>query len=65
MPADAIVKCCISVGCSVISCLYCKGKDTHVFLQVHKFKMASDQSGEMSGEMFHDIEVECDDAIQG
>ena len=27
--------------------------------------MASGQSGEMSGETFHDIEVECDDAIQG
>ena len=27
--------------------------------------MATDQSGEMSGEMFHDIEVECDDAMQG
>ena len=27
--------------------------------------MASDQSGETSGEMFHDIEVECNDAIQG
>ena len=28
-------------------------------------KMASAQSGETSGETFHDIEVECDDAIQG
>ena len=27
--------------------------------------MASGQSGEMSGETFHDIEVECDDAVQG
>ena len=27
--------------------------------------MASGQSGETSGEMFHDIEVKCDDAIQG
>ena len=27
--------------------------------------MATGQSGEMSGEMFHDIEVECDDAVQG
>ena len=27
--------------------------------------MASGQSGETSGEMLHDIEVECDDAIQG
>ena len=27
--------------------------------------MASGQSGEMLGETFHDIEVECDDAIQG
>ena len=27
--------------------------------------MATGQSGETSGEMFHDIEVECDDAIQG
>ena len=27
--------------------------------------MATGQSGEMSGKMFHDIEVECDDAMQG
>ena len=27
--------------------------------------MATGQSGEMSGEMFHNIEVECDDAMQG
>ena len=27
--------------------------------------MATGQSGETSGEMFHDIEVECNDAIQG
>ena len=27
--------------------------------------MATGQSGEMSGETFHDIEVECDDAVQG
>ena len=27
--------------------------------------MATGQSGETSGEMFHDIEVECDDAVQG
>ena len=27
--------------------------------------MATGQSGETSGEMFHDIEVECDDAMQG
>ena len=27
--------------------------------------MATGQSGEMSGAMFHDIEVECDDAVQG
>ena len=26
---------------------------------------ATGQSGEVSGETFHDIEVECDDAIQG
>ena len=28
-------------------------------------KMASGQSGEKSGETFHDIEVECNDAVQG
>ena len=28
-------------------------------------KMATGQSSETSGEMFHDIEVECDDAVQG
>ena len=28
-------------------------------------KMATGQSGETSGEMFHDIEMECDDAIKG
>ena len=28
-------------------------------------KMATDRSSETSGETFHDIEVECDDAIQG
>ena len=28
-------------------------------------KMATGQSGETSAEMFHDIEVECDDAVQG
>ena len=27
--------------------------------------MATGQSGETSGEMFHDIETECDDAVQG
>ena len=27
--------------------------------------MATGQSGEMFGEMFHGIEVECDDAVQG
>ena len=27
--------------------------------------MATGKSGETSGEMFHDIEVECDDAVQG
>ena len=27
--------------------------------------MATGQRGEMSGETFHDIEVECDDAMQG
>ena len=27
--------------------------------------MATGQGGETSGEMFHDIETECDDAIQG
>ena len=27
--------------------------------------MATDQSGETSGETFHDIEVECDDAVHG
>ena len=27
--------------------------------------MATGQSGETSGETFHDIEVECDDAVQG
>ena len=27
--------------------------------------MATGQSGETSGEMFHDIEVECDGAVQG
>ena len=27
--------------------------------------MATGQSGEASGETFHDIEVECDDAVQG
>ena len=27
--------------------------------------MASSQSGETSGETFHDIEVECDDTVQG
>ena len=27
--------------------------------------MATGQSGETSGETFHDIEVECDDAMQG
>ena len=65
VPTDTIVKCCISVGHSFVSCLYCKGKDTYIFLQVFKFKMATGQSGEMSGETFPDIEVECDDAIQG
>ena len=28
-------------------------------------KMATGQSGETSGEIFHDIEVECNDAVQG
>ena len=27
--------------------------------------MATGQSGETSGETFHDIEVECDDAVHG
>ena len=27
--------------------------------------MATGQSGEISGKTFHDIEVECDDAMQG
>ena len=27
--------------------------------------MATGQSGEMSGETFHDIEIECNDAVQG
>ena len=27
--------------------------------------MATGQGGEISGEMFHDIETECDDAVQG
>ena len=27
--------------------------------------MATGQRGETSGETFHDIEVECDDAVQG
>ena len=27
--------------------------------------MATGQSGETSGEMFHDIETECDDPFQG
>ena len=27
--------------------------------------MATGQSGETSGEMFHDIEMECDDAVKG
>ena len=66
-PTDTIVKCCISVGCSFISCLYCKGKDTHIFLKVLKFKvkMATGQSGEVTGETFHDVEVKSNDAIQG
>ena len=45
--------------------VYCKGKDTHIFLPNRKVKMATGQSGETSGEMFHDIETECDDAVQG
>ena len=27
--------------------------------------MATGQSGETSGEMFHDIEIKCDDTVQG
>ena len=27
--------------------------------------MATGRSGETSGEMFHDIEIECDDAVRG
>ena len=30
-----------------------------------KLKMATGQSGETLGEMFHDIVTECDDAVQG
>ena len=62
VPVDTIIKCYISVGCSFLSSLYCKEKDTHLF--TFKVKQATGQSAETSGEMFHDIEVVCDDAIQ-
>ena len=32
---------------------------------VINIEMATGQSGETLGEMFHDIEAECDDAVQG
>ena len=51
----------------IVSLLFCKGKDTRIppNIFVINVKMATDQSGETSGETFHDIEVECDDAVQG
>ena len=67
MPTDTIVKCCIGVGCSFIICYFVRGK-THTYSSKHykiNVKIATGESGETSGEMFHNIEVECDDAVQG
>ena len=64
-PTDAIIKCCIGVGCSLLV-VYCKGKDTHIPPNNEiKAKMATGQTSETSGERFHNIETECDDAVQG